>query len=57
MSEGFTLKINVRKIVPVKHNFAVFFTDSAGKRALSADIWGREKATSEGVKSVWDVLT
>lgn len=36
------LKINSKKIVPLKHSYAVFFTDSTGKRTSSADIWDRE---------------
>ncbi len=35
-------KLEVRKIVPVRHSYAVFFTDSVGKRTSSADIWDRE---------------
>ena len=35
-------KLDVRKIVPVKHSYAVFFTDSVGNRTSSADIWDRE---------------
>jgi hypothetical protein len=35
-------KLDVRKIVPVRHSYAVFFTDSTGKRTSSADIWDRE---------------
>jgi hypothetical protein len=35
-------KIDVRKITPIKHSYAVFFTDSTGKRTSSADIWDRE---------------
>jgi hypothetical protein len=35
-------KIDVQKITPIKHSYAVFFTDSTGKRTSSADIWDRE---------------
>lgn len=35
-------KLDVQKIVPVRHSYAVFFTDSTGKRTSSADIWDRE---------------
>ncbi len=35
-------KIVVKNIVPIKHSYAVFFTDSTGKRTSSSDIWDRE---------------
>ena len=35
-------KTLVTHIVPIKHSYAVFFTDSTGKRTSSADIWDRE---------------
>lgn len=35
-------KILVKNITPIKHSYAVFFTDSTGKRITSADIWDRE---------------
>ncbi len=35
-------KIVVKNLVPIKHSYAVFFTDSIGNRTSSADIWDRE---------------
>jgi hypothetical protein len=35
-------KLDIKKIVPIKHSYAVFFTDSLGNRTSSADIWDRE---------------
>jgi hypothetical protein len=35
-------KLVIKNIVPIKHSYAVFFTDSLGKRTSSADIWDRE---------------
>lgn len=43
-------KLDVRKIVPVKHSYAVFFTDSLGKRISSADIWDREVRLAKDAK-------
>lgn len=41
-------KLNVSKVRPMSHSYAVYFTDSAGNRISTADIWDREVKMVQG---------